>query len=178
MSGVPQRLQVITDPTSVHLQQVGQHNFKATAHSQQRRTVTRGSCADGAETVTGSAQTEMARRATRNWASTRGVSRIDDTNDLRKAHACRRWVGVPAAHCMLAGARDFVTKSEPFAFGGHQRGPELAPVANAVGPDARGNAPDGRFRAEFRDIRLTRDGLGSRRRPMRRRYLPGTPPNR
>jgi hypothetical protein len=79
---------------------------------------------------------------------------------------------------MLAGARDSVTKSEPLAVAGHQRGPELAPVANALGPDARGNAAAGRFRAEFRDIRLTRDGLGSRRRPLRRRYLPGTPPNR
>lgn len=59
ISGVPQRLQVITVPTSVHFQQVGQHNFIATAHSQQRRLLTRGSCADGAETVTGLAQTEI-----------------------------------------------------------------------------------------------------------------------
>jgi hypothetical protein len=79
---------------------------------------------------------------------------------------------------MLAGARDSVTKPESLAVAGHQRGPELAPVANAVSPDARGDAAAGRFRAEFRDIRLTRDGLGSRRRPMRRRSLPGTPPNR
>jgi hypothetical protein len=96
--------------------------------------VTRGSCADGAETVTGSAQTEIARRATRNRASTRGISHIDDTNDLRKVHACRRWVGVPAAHCMLAGARDFVTKSEHFAFGGHQRGPSLLPSPTPSAP--------------------------------------------
>jgi hypothetical protein len=121
---------------------------------------------------------QAARRATRNCASTRCVSRIDDTNDSRKVHACRRWVRMPAARCMLAGARDSVTKSEPLAVGGHQRGPELAPVANADCPDARGNARAGRFRAEFRDIRLTRDGLGTRRCPMRRRYVPGTPPNR
>ena len=59
MSGVPQRLQVITIPGSVHFQQVGQQSFISTAHSQQADPVSPVPFVDGAETVTGSAQIEI-----------------------------------------------------------------------------------------------------------------------
>jgi hypothetical protein len=58
MSGVPQRLQAITVPNSDHFQHVGQQTWMTTAHSQQRTATDRASCADGAGTVTGSAQVE------------------------------------------------------------------------------------------------------------------------
>jgi hypothetical protein len=59
MSGVPQRLQVITIPGSVHFQQVGQQSFISTAHSQQAHGASPAPFADGAETVTGSAHIEI-----------------------------------------------------------------------------------------------------------------------
>jgi hypothetical protein len=37
ISGVPQRLHDMTVPNSFHFQQVGQHTFMTTAHSQQPR---------------------------------------------------------------------------------------------------------------------------------------------
>jgi hypothetical protein len=58
MSGVPQRLQANTVPNSDHFQHVGQQTCTTTAHSQQRRATDRARCADGAGTVTGSAQIE------------------------------------------------------------------------------------------------------------------------
>ena len=57
ISGVPHRLHDMTSPNSDHFQHVGQQTFITTAHSQQRRDVNPLPCADGAETVTGSAQT-------------------------------------------------------------------------------------------------------------------------
>jgi hypothetical protein len=59
MSGVPQRLQVIAIPGSVHFQQVGQQSFISTAHSQQADAASPALFVDGAETVTGSAQIEI-----------------------------------------------------------------------------------------------------------------------
>jgi hypothetical protein len=59
MSGVPQRLQVITIPGSVHFQHVGQQSFISTAHSQQADAASPAPFVDGAETVTGSAQIEI-----------------------------------------------------------------------------------------------------------------------
>ena len=59
MSGVPQRLQDITDPDSVHFQQVGQQTFMTTAHSHQRPQAGGGPSTDGARTVTGSALIEI-----------------------------------------------------------------------------------------------------------------------
>lgn len=59
MSGVPQRLQVITIPGSVHFQQVGQQSLIATVHSQQAHAASPALFADGAETVTGSAHIEI-----------------------------------------------------------------------------------------------------------------------
>jgi hypothetical protein len=56
MSGVPQRLQDISAPSSDQFQHVGQQTFMTTAHSQQRGAGGLPTYADGAETVTGSAQ--------------------------------------------------------------------------------------------------------------------------
>ena len=56
---MPQRLQVITIPGSVHFQHVGQQSFIPTAHSQQADSASPAPFADGAETVTGSAQFEI-----------------------------------------------------------------------------------------------------------------------
>jgi hypothetical protein len=59
MSGVPQRLQEVAVPNSDHFQHVGQQTFMTTAHSQQRKAPRQALCADGARTVTGSAQAAM-----------------------------------------------------------------------------------------------------------------------
>jgi len=62
---VPQRLHVMTSPNSDHFQQVGQQTFITTAHSPQWGDLDPVPCVDGADTVTGSAQTEISRCAAR-----------------------------------------------------------------------------------------------------------------
>jgi RNA polymerase sigma-70 factor, ECF subfamily len=56
MNGVPQRLQDISSFSSDHFQHVGQQTFMTTAHSHQRGLGGFPTYVDGAETVTGSAQ--------------------------------------------------------------------------------------------------------------------------
>ena len=172
MSGVPQRLQDITVPNSDHLQHVGQQTFMTTAHSQQRGAPNQASCADGAGTVTGSAQSGC------NRAADRRVSRIDDTNGTDDASSLRRCRLRPAARGLLHRAHRAVAEPKPIAVGSDHPNTQLPSISLAIVvavPAAGEGVHPRRLRAELRHLRLSQDGMGTRRCPMREWYLSRTP---
>jgi hypothetical protein len=174
MNGVPQRLQDITVPNSDHLQHVGQQTFMTTAHSRQRTAPNQPSCVDGAGTVTGSAQTGC------NRAADRRVSRIDDTNGTDDASSRRRCRVRPAARGLLHRAHNPFAEPKPIAVGSDHPTIQLPSISLAIVvavPAADEGVHPRRLRAELRHLRLSRDGMGARRCPMRERYLPRAPAN-
>lgn len=94
ISGVPHRLHDMTSPNCDHFQHVGQQTFITTAHSHQRDGLDPAPYIDGAETVTGSAQTGTD-------PVERAFSRHDPVHSRRRRRrspsACR--MQQPGRHC-------------------------------------------------------------------------------
>ena len=188
-SGEPHRLQVVEFFSSDHLQQVGQQTatdaVAATLHSLagivRRFGAVLGRChcrhafASRDSSRPCEAWPGMAISGSRNSTHERGVSRIDDTNPSRPAPACmQRRFRRPASCGVLA--RDPFANAQSVAQVGRHRHSVAAVVANARSL-AHCRARRIRFRAEFRDVRVNRDGVGSRRSPVLERHLRSAPQN-
>ena len=112
----------------------------------------------------------------RNFASERHVSRIDDTNIwalATRSRGCR--IARATAQLMLVDPGAFAY-ADSVAIASHQCDTEPAFLNNAIaGSSARFGSV--RVPAELGHVRLARDGLGAWRYPVRPRYLPCAPSN-
>lgn len=114
----------------------------------------------------------------RNLATERDVSRIDDTNVSTLAAPARgRRIAVPAAQRLLVDAGS-VGEPDLVSIGSRDPGTEPTPVVDPVPVHDRGARVGGVWvPAELGDVRLAPDRLGSRQCPVRERHLPGPAPN-
>ena len=114
----------------------------------------------------------------RNLATERHVSRIDDTNIsalATRARGCRRAGFTSQLVLVDPGTFEY---GEPVAVGSRHRDTEPSSFDDTITVAfTRAGVGGVRVPAELGDVRLARDGLGSRQCPVRERHMPGSAPN-